>query len=171
MPIEPSSCLAGQRLLHCLQAPPGCALAAAGLRCPSDRLATVGPARPARSSGVPRRLVRNQVPAGPPPAPTEAAEAAPPPEAPGGTLAAFNQVCAPGGPGTAELFDRAVSLQKSDGSRCRSFHEVFVADRPLALALDQAAQRVQAALGGLYVGKLDCLRSTDRVRSARSATD
>ena len=68
-------------------------------------------------------------------------------------LAAFHQVCAPGGPGTAELFDQAVSLQKSDGSRCRSFHEVFVADRPLALALDQAAQRVQAALGGLYEGK------------------
>ena len=75
-------------------------------------------------------------------------------------LAAFHQVCAPGGPGTAELFDQAVSLQKSDGSRCRSFHEVSVADRPLAVALDQAAQRVQAALGGLYVGKLDCLRST-----------
>ena len=75
-------------------------------------------------------------------------------------LAAFHQVCAPGGPGTAELFDRAVSLRKSDGPRCRSFHEVFVADRPLAVALDQAAQRVQAALGGLYVGKLDCLRST-----------
>ena len=37
--------------------------------------------------GVPRRHVRNQVPAGPPPAPTEAAEAAPPPEAPGGTQA------------------------------------------------------------------------------------
>ena len=35
-------------------------------------------------------------------------------------LAAFHQVCAPGGPGTAELFDRAVSALKSDGSRyCR----------------------------------------------------
>ena len=45
-------------------------------------------------------------------------------------LAAFHQVCAPGGPGTAELFDRAVSAVKSDGSRYyRSFSEVIAADR------------------------------------------
>ena len=76
-------------------------------------------------------------------------------------LAAFHQVCAPGGPGTAELFGRAVSALQSDGSRyCRSFSEVFAADRQLAMELVQAAQRVQAALGGLYAGKLDCLRST-----------
>ena len=37
---------------------------------------------------------------------------------------------------------------------------MYAADRPLAVQLDQAAQRVHAALGGLYVGKLDCLRST-----------
>ena len=45
-------------------------------------------------------------------------------------LAAFHQVCAPGGPGTAELFDRAVSAVKSDGSRYyRNFSEVIAADR------------------------------------------
>ena len=69
-------------------------------------------------------------------------------------LAAFHQVCAPGGPGTAELFDRAVSALQSDGSRYyRSFSEVIAADRQLATELVQAAQRVQAALGGLYEGK------------------
>ena len=74
-------------------------------------------------------------------------------------VAAFHEACAPGGPDTAALFDRAVGPQ-GNGSRYRDIGEVLAADRPLAQALHEAAEGVHLAMGGLYEGKLDCLRST-----------
>ena len=72
---------------------------------------------------------------------------------------AFNVICARAGPDVAPLFDRAVTLQ-SKGSRRVQLHEVMATDRSLAATLHAAAARVHAAWGGLYEGKLDCLRST-----------
>ena len=76
-----------------------------------------------------------------------------------GFVEAFNAVCATGGPDVAALFDRAVGL-RGNGSRRTQLHEVMAANRTLAAALAAAADRVNAVWGGLYEGKLDCLRST-----------
>ena len=76
-----------------------------------------------------------------------------------GFVEAFNAVCATGGPDVAALFDRAVGL-RGNGSRRTQLHEVMAANRTLTAALAAAADRVNAVWGGLYEGKLDCLRST-----------
>ena len=60
---------------------------------------------------------------------------------------------------TTELFDRAVAEQPN-GNKYNGYAELYSADKPLAIALHQAAVRVQAELGGLYSGKLDFLQST-----------
>ena len=73
-------------------------------------------------------------------------------------MQAFSAICAQGGPDVAALFHQAAELQSS--GRRTQLHEVLAVDRPLAAALVAAAARVNAAFGGLYVGKLDCLRST-----------
>ena len=70
----------------------------------------------------------------------------------------FEAICARGGPNVASLFDQALRL-RSSGHRVY-LCDVLIADRPLAAALVAAADRVNAASGGLYMGKVDCLRST-----------
>ena len=56
-------------------------------------------------------------------------------------VAAFQQVCAPGGSDVAELFEQAAGLQGNGTRRYRHFADVFAADRPLAVAFDQSAAR------------------------------
>ena len=74
-------------------------------------------------------------------------------------VSAFHQLCAPAGLDAAQLFDQAVVTQAT-GERYASLAAVFAADEPLARRLHDVATRVNAAMGGLYEGKLDHVRST-----------
>ena len=70
---------------------------------------------------------------------------------------AFVQLCKLAAPGTAELFDQAVGAPP-ESRRYKDCGALLAANRPLAEALYNAAQQINGTLGGLYEGKLDCVR-------------
>ena len=57
------------------------------------------------------------------------------------------------------------------GVTYRHFANVFSADQPLAVALDQSAGRLQSALGGLYEGPPRAMISRDLIDMVWSSAE